>query len=80
MMMVVPYPILESRRRPCRLDAPDELASDEHAKGVVHRLERDGADLLSDELGHFVGRYVRPARDRPHHRQPLSGNLDAALA
>ena len=69
MMVVVADAILEARRRPGGLNAPDEALGDQDAEGVVHRLERDGTDLGPDDLGHAVGRDVGLTRDRPQHRQ-----------
>ena len=79
MVVVVADPILEASRRSGGLNAPDEALGDQDAEGVVHRLERDGADLGPDGLGHAVGRDVGLTRDRPQDRQSLGGDLNAAL-
>jgi hypothetical protein len=79
MVVVVADPILEASRRPGGLNAADEAFGDEDAEGVVHRLERDGADLGPDNLGHAVGRDVGLTRDRPQDSQSLGRNLDTAL-
>ena len=79
MVVVVADPILEASRRPGGLDAPDETLGDQDAEGVVHRLERDGADLGPDDLGHAVGRDVGLTRDGPQDSQSLGRDLNAAL-
>ena len=79
MVVVVADAILEARRRPGGLNAPDQALGDQQAQGVVHRLQRDGADLGPDDLGHGVGRDVRLTRDRPQDRQSLGRDLDAAF-
>jgi len=63
MVVVVADAILETSGRPCGLNAPDEAFGDQQTQCVVHRLERDGADLDSDDLGHAVGRDVGLTRD-----------------
>jgi len=78
-MMVVSDPILESRRRTGRLNAPDEALSDQDVERVIHRLERDGTDLCPDGLGHTVRRNVRLIRHGSQDGQPLGGDLNAAL-
>jgi hypothetical protein len=75
-VMVVTDAILVARRRPCRLDAPDEAFGHEHSERVVHRLERDRADLRPGDVGDLVCRDVRPSRDRAHDRQSLRRHLD----
>jgi hypothetical protein len=65
MVVVVADPILEASRCPGGLNAPEEAFGDQDAKGVVHRLEGDGADLCPDDLGHAVGRDVGLTRYRP---------------
>ena len=79
MVVVVADPILEASRRPGGLNAPDEAFGDQDAEGVVHRLERDGADLGPDGLGHAVGRDVGLTRDRPQDSQSLGRDLNTAL-
>ena len=80
MVVVVADAILEASRRSGRLNAPDEALGDQDAERVVDRLQRDGADLGPDDLGHGVGRDVRLSRDRPQDGQSLGGDLNAALA
>ena len=75
-----PRAILEASRRPGRLDAPDEAFCDQHPESVVHRLERDGPNLPSYDLGDGVGRDVRLAGDRPHDCQSLGRDLNTALS
>jgi hypothetical protein len=79
MVVVVADTILEPGRRPGRLNAPDEAFSDHQAKGVVHRLERDGADFRPDDLGRGIGRDVRSTRDGPQNSQALGCDLNTAL-
>jgi hypothetical protein len=79
-VVVVADPILEARWRASGLNAPDETFVDEEGERVVHRLERDGADLGPGHLGRTLGRDVRVRRDRSQDRQSLGRHLDAALA
>jgi hypothetical protein len=79
MMVVVPDAVLEASGRPGRLNAPDEAFGDQEPQGVVHRLERDGADLRSDDVGHPVGRDVGLTRDRPQDSQSLGSDLNTVL-
>jgi hypothetical protein len=79
MVMVVADASLEPCRRSCRLDPPDQAFGVQNTQAVVHRLERDGADLFSDGCGHGVSRDVGLARDGPKNSQPLRGDLNAAL-
>ena len=80
MVVVVADPILEPGRRAGGLDAADQAFGDQDVQRVVHRLERDGADLGPDDLGHPIGRDVGLAADRTKDRQALSGDLNAARA
>ncbi len=80
MVVVVANAILESRRRPGGLDAAEKSSVHQHGKRVVHRLERDGANLTPDEVGNRVRRDVGMTRHRAEHGQSLGGYLDAALA
>ena len=79
MVVVVADPILEASRRPGGLNAPDEAFGDQNPEGVVHRLERDGADLGADDLGHGVGCDVGLTRYRAQNGQSLGRDLNAAL-
>jgi len=54
-MVVVADPVLESGRGARGLNAPDQAFSREHAQSVVHRLERNRADLPADDVGDAVG-------------------------
>ena len=56
-----------------------EAFGDQDAERVVHRLERDGADLGPDGLGHRIGRDVGLTGDRPQDSQSLRRDLNAAL-
>ena len=79
MVVVVADSILESRRRPGWLNAPEEPFGNQDAERVVYRLERDGTDLGPNGIGHAVSGDVRPTRDGPQHSQPLSRYLNTAL-
>jgi len=79
MVVVVADAILEAGRRPGGLNAPDEAGGDQDPERVVHRLERDRPDLGPDDHGRFVGRGMRPTRDRSEDRQSLGRDLDTAL-
>ena len=79
-MVIVINPILVERRRPGRLDAPDETFLNQHSQGVVDRLPGDGPYLSANIIGNVVSRAVRPLRDRPQDGQSLGGHLDPMLA
>ncbi len=78
-VMVVTHPILVARRRPGRLDAPEQTHVGQDADGVVHRAPRDGTDVGPDDLDHLFGREVRPARHRPQDGQALRRDLETLL-
>jgi hypothetical protein len=61
------------------LDAPEESFVDEHRECVVHRLERDRADLAADDVGHAVHRTVRRAGDGAQDSETLGRHLNAVL-
>ena len=79
MVVVVADPILEASRGSRGLYAPDQAFRNQYAERVVHRLERDRADLRPDGLGHRIGRDVGLTRDRPQDSQSLGSDLNAAL-
>jgi hypothetical protein len=79
MVMVVADAGFETSRGPGRLNPPDESFANQQAEGVVHRLERDGADLGPHNLGHAIGGDMRLDRDRPQDSQSLGGDLKTAL-
>ena len=79
MMVVVADSILEARRRPGGLNASNQTSGDEHAEGVVHRLQRNRANLDSDRFGHAVGRDVRLAGDGAQDGQSLCRDLNATF-
>jgi hypothetical protein len=79
MVVVVADAILEASRRSGRLNAPEKAFGDQHTECVVHRLERDGADLGPDDFGHRIGRDVGLTRDRAQDSQSLGRHLDTAL-
>lgn len=58
MVMVVADPVLEARRRACRLDAPDELLANENVEGIVDRLQRDRSYFTANRLGYPISRDV----------------------
>ena len=76
-VVVVADAVLVARRRPRRLDAPQQSLVGERAEHVVHRLARDGADLGADDPVDLVGGAVRALGHRPQHGQPLRGHLHA---
>jgi hypothetical protein len=80
MVVVVANPVFEASRRSGGLNSPDKAFGDQKAQGVVHRLERDGADLGPDNLGHAVGRDVGLSCDRPQNSQSLGRYLNASLS
>jgi hypothetical protein len=79
MVVVVADPVFEQRRRPGRLNAPDDALGDQEGERVVHGLKGDGANLDPDDLGHTVGRDVRLPRHRPENSQSLGGDLNTPL-
>jgi hypothetical protein len=78
-MVVVADPILEARGRAGGLDAPDQPFGDENGEGIVDGLERDRPDLRSHDVGDGVSRDVRLSGNGSKDRQPLRGDLNAAL-
>ena len=79
MVMVVADPILESRRRPGRLDAAEQASFNQDTESVIYRLERDGPDVGPDGIGYAFRRDVRPTGNGPHDGQSLGCDLDTAL-
>jgi hypothetical protein len=78
-VVIVADPGLEARGRPGGLDTPDEAHIDQDAEHVVHRLDRDGAHLRPDGLGHGIGRHVGLTRNRSQDGQALARDSVAAL-
>lgn len=79
MVMVVADPILEARRGPGWLNAPDEALGDQEAESVVDRLERNRPDFGPNELGHAIGRDVGLPGHGSQDRQALGRDLNASL-
>jgi hypothetical protein len=79
MVVIVVDPILETSRGSGGLDAPDETFGDEHRESVVHRLERDRADLGPYDLGHTFRRDMGPPRHRSEDSESLGSDLETAL-
>jgi hypothetical protein len=79
MVVVVADAILEARGRPRGLNAPDQAFRDQNPEGVVHRLQRDGADLTADGLGESIGRRVGLIRYCAQDSQSLRGDLNPAV-
>jgi hypothetical protein len=79
MVMVVTDSIFETRRRSRRLNAADQAFGDQDAERVVHRLQRDRADLGAHCVSHSVCRDVGFARHRAQHGYPLGCYLNTAL-
>ena len=80
MVVVVADTILEARRRSGGLNAPEQTLRYQDAQGVVHRLERNGANLGPDGFGYGVGRDVGLTSYGTHDGQPLGRDLNAAFA
>ena len=80
MVMVVPDPIFIKGGRTRGLNAADETLFDQHSKGIVNRLLRNGPNVGADVLGDRVHRAVRPVRDGLQHGQALGRDGDAILA
>jgi hypothetical protein len=53
---------------------------DEQREGVVDRLERNRTDIRADPFGHAIRGDVRLTGDDAHDREPLRGDVNAALA
>ena len=79
MVMVVADAILEPRRGSGGLNAADEAFGHQDAERVVHRLQRDRADLGPHGLSDSVGSDVRLSRYGPQNSQSLRRHLDAAV-
>jgi len=79
MVVIVANAIFEPRRRPGRLNPPNQALGGKQRERVVHRLERDRSDLGPDDLGHAVRGDVGLPGNGSQHRQPLRRHLDAAL-
>jgi hypothetical protein len=79
MVVVVADAILEPSRRSRRLNASDQAFGNQNAKRVVHRLQRDGADLGADDVSDALSRDVRLTGDRAQDGESLRGDVDAAL-
>jgi hypothetical protein len=80
MVMVVVHSILVASRGSNRLNASKQAVLDEHSESVVHRLTGDGTNIGLRDIGHFVGRHVRPTCDRAQHGDALGRRLDAAFS
>ena len=80
MVVVVADAIFEAGGRSVRLEAPDEALGDQKREGVVHGLERNGPDLVTDDVGNPIGGDVRVLPDRAHDGQPLGRHLNAVRA
>ena len=80
MMVIVTNPSLEASRRPRRLNAPDDAFANQDAQRVVHRLERDRADLGPYGIGDAVRGDMRMPRHRSQHSQSLRRDLKAVLS
>ncbi len=76
MMVVITDAILEASRRPGRLQSSEKSSCDQHAERVVHRLQRDRADLRPHHFGNPFRGDVGFTRDGSEHREPLCSHLD----
>ncbi len=84
MMVVVADPRLVAGHRPGRLDAAQQRGIGQHAQHVVHRLVRDGAEILAggadERLGVGVWSLVNGDQDRdPGARDPQRRRAQQAL-
>ena len=79
-MVVVGDAILEEGGRSGRLDAPDEPLLDEEGQRVIDGLQRNGADLGSDNAREGVRGDVGMGRHGAQDGNPLRRDLDAALS
>jgi hypothetical protein len=80
MVVIVPNPILIPRRRPGRLNAPDEPLLRQDSEGIVHPLPRDGPNLGAHVLGNGIRRPMGTPRHRPKHGQSLRRHLDTMVS
>lgn len=76
-MVIVPDAIFETGGRSSGLDATNEAFVGKGSEGVVARLPRDGANPGSHHLGQLFRCAVRGGRDRFHHCQAMSGDLQS---
>ena len=77
--MVVADAGFEAGRGTGRLDAPDDAFANQDAQGVVHRLQRDRANLRPHGFGHAIRGDMRRGRHRPQHREALRRDLKTVL-
>jgi hypothetical protein len=80
MMVIVTDARFETRRRPRRLDAPDDAFANQDAQRVVHRLQRDRANLGAYGVGHAVRGDMRMPRHCSQHSQSLRRDLKTMLS
>jgi hypothetical protein len=80
MVMVVVDAIFVASCGSNGLNPSKKTVFDQHGKGVVYRLTRDGTDVQLREIGDFVRSYVRTKRDRAQDGDALGRRLDAAFA
>ena len=78
-MMVVAHARLVSGRRSRRLDTPQDARVHECRQCVVHRLLRDGADLVTRGVGDGIGRGMGMVLHRGQDRQALCRHLEPVL-
>ena len=79
MVVVVANASFEPRGRTGRLNAPEQPLGREDTERVIHRLDRDGADLGPDGVGDRIGSDVRLSGDGAQDGQPLGRHLNSAL-
>ncbi len=78
--MVVAHAVLEASRGSRGLDPSDDAPVGERRQGVVHGLERDCSDLLTDGRVDVGGGAVRALGDGAQDGQALSRDLYAVQA
>ena len=80
MVMVIVHSIFVASRGSDGLNSSKKTIVDQHAKGVVHRLARNGPDVGLCDFSDFVSGHVRLTCNRAKHRNALSRRLDTAFA
>ncbi len=73
MVMIVAHPILVTRQRPGRLNAPNEALFYKQSERIVNCLTRNDANVGASFLRDHIGSPMRPNRDCPQNRQALGG-------
>jgi hypothetical protein len=80
MVVVVSNTVFVASRRAGRLDPADEVLVDQDAERVVDRLPGNRPELGTHFVAQLVCRGMWVFHNDAHDREPLSGDLHAALA